>query len=198
VRTPWFSGEVSADFKLQGTLREPVAIGEARVNSGRIRFPFTDFDVDRGLVELSPANPYQPTLDLAATGRSYGYTLKLSVTGPAVRPVLSFSSTPALTSDGILLLVTAGELPKDSSTTLTFQQRFSQVVGFFASDLLRRVSLDEEAGDRLSIRSGEDISVTGQPTRTVEYELDDNWWVYGEYDRFNELNAGLKWRLYSK
>ena len=198
VRTPWFSGEVSADFRLQGIMREPVAVGEARVNSGMVRFPFADFTVDRGLVELAPANPYQPTLDLMATCRSYGYTLRLSVTGPAEQPVLVFSSTPAMTSEGILLLVTAGELPKGSSTTLTAQQRASQVAGFFARDLLRRVSTDDGAGDRLSIRSGEDLSVTGQPTRTVEYELDDKWSVYGESDRFNQLNAGLKWRLYSK
>jgi translocation and assembly module TamB len=197
VRTPWFSGEVSADFKLQGTLLDPIAIGEARVNSGRVRFPFADFTVDRGLVELAPANPYQPTLDLTATGRSYGYTLKLSVTGRAEQPVLLFISTPSLTSEGILLLVTAGALP-EGNMSLTLQQRISQMAGFFARDLWQRVSTDEEAGDRLSIHSGEDLSTTGQPTRTVEYELDKNWSVYGEYDRFNQLNAGLKWRVYSK
>jgi len=72
------------------------------------------------------------------------------------------------------------------------------VAGFFARDLWRRVSLDDEAADRLSIRSGEDLTVTGQPTRTIEYELSDRWSVYGEYDRFNQVNAGLKWKVYSR
>lgn len=197
VRTPWFSGEVSADFHVQGTLREPIATGEAWVDSGEVRFPFVDFQVDRGLVELTLANPYEPTLDLSATGQGYGHTLKLSVTGPAAQPLLSFTSTPALTSESILLLVTAGALPTGGAT-LTAAQRVSQVAGFFARDLWRRVSLDDEAPDRLSIRSGEDLTVTGQPTRTIEYELNDRWSLYGEYDRFNQVNAGLKWKVYSR
>jgi hypothetical protein len=52
--------------------------------------------------------------------------------------------------------------------------------------------------DRLSLRSGEEVSETGQPTQAIEYQLDKRWSVYGEYDRFNQFNAGLKWRLYSK
>ncbi|MBP8305322.1 MAG: translocation/assembly module TamB domain-containing protein, partial [Phycisphaerae bacterium] len=197
VRTPWFSGEVSADVHVQGSLREPIATGEAWVERGEVRFPFVDFQVDRGLVELTLANPYEPTLDLSATGQGYGHILKLSVTGPAAQPLLSFTSTPALTSEAILLLVTSGALPTGGAT-LTAAQRFSQVAGFFARDLWRRVSLDDEAADRLSIRSGEDLTVTGQPTRTIEYELSDRWSVYGEYDRFNQVNAGLKWKVYSR
>ena len=78
------------------------------------------------------------------------------------------------------------------------RQRASQVAGFFARDLLRRASADEDSLDRLSVRTGEEISETGQPTQTIEYRLDDRWSVFGEYDRFNQFNAGLKLRLYSR
>ena len=197
VRTPWFSGEVSGDFRLQGTLGEPVSTGEARINTGLVRFPFADFTVDQGRVELTAANPYEPTLDLTATSRCYGYTLKLSVRGPVVQPVMSFSSTPAASSEEILSLVTAGHLPK-GGTPISPRQRAGVVAGFFARDLLRQASAEEDTLDRLSVRTGEEISETGQPTQTIEYRLDDRWSVFGEYDRFNQFNAGLKLRLYSK
>jgi translocation and assembly module TamB len=197
VRTPWFSGEVSADFKLRGTLSEPVCTGEARADTGAVHFPFADFAIDRGLVELTPANPYQPRLDLTGTSRSYGYAIKLFVTGSARNPLISFSSTPAMSSEDILMMVTSGRLPP-GGTSLTTQQRASQVAGFFARDLLSKISQDPASLDRLSVRSGEEMSETGQPTQVVEYQLDKRWSVYGEYDRFNQFNAGLKWRLYSK
>ncbi len=197
VRTPWFSGEVSADFKLRGTLGEPVCTGEARADTGAVHFPFADFAIDRGLVELTAANPYRPALDLTGTSRSYGYTIKLFASGSVSNPLISFSSTPAMSSEDILMMVTSGRLPP-GGTSLTTQQRASQVAGFFARDLLRKMSQDPGSLDRLSVRSGEEMSETGQPTQVIEYRLDKRWSVYGEYDRFNQFNAGLKWRLYSK
>jgi translocation and assembly module TamB len=197
VRTPWFSGEVSADFKLRGTLGEPVCTGEAMADTGAVHFPFADFAIDRGLVELTSANPYEPRFDLTGTSRSYGYTIKLFVTGNVRNPVISFSSTPAMSSEDILMMVTSGRLPP-GGTSLTTEQRASQVAGFFARDLLSKVSQDPASLDRLSLRSGEEVSETGQPTQAIEYQLDKRWSVYGEYDRFNQFNAGLKWRLYSK
>jgi hypothetical protein len=32
----------------------------------------------------------------------------------------------------------------------------------------------------------------------VEYKLTDRWSLVGEYDRFNALNAGVKWKIYSR
>ena len=54
------------------------------------------------------------------------------------------------------------------------------------------------ARHRLTIRSGEDISQEGKTTYYLEYKLADDWSVIGEYDRFNALNAGLKWRIFSR
>jgi translocation and assembly module TamB len=52
--------------------------------------------------------------------------------------------------------------------------------------------------NRLTIRSGEHITETGRPTYSVEYELTENWSVIGQYDRFNDFNLMLKWRVYAR
>ena len=57
VRSPLFNGEVSTALRLQGTLREPLAMGELRVNSGEIRFPFATLPITHGLVVLTSENP---------------------------------------------------------------------------------------------------------------------------------------------
>ena len=67
-----------------------------------------------------------------------------------------------------------------------------------AGDRITRLAGNEEAVERLTIRSGESVSQQGDPTYYMEYKLNDDWSVTGEYDRFNALNAGLKWHLYSK
>ena len=50
----------------------------------------------------------------------------------------------------------------------------------------------------MTIRSGEEVTLQGRPTYEVEYKLSKDWSIVGEYDRFNQYNAGLKWRIYSK
>jgi translocation and assembly module TamB len=57
---------------------------------------------------------------------------------------------------------------------------------------------DAAAAERLTIRSGEAVTREGRETYAVEYKLTDRWSLVGEYDRFGELNAGVKWRVYSK
>src|SRR5207244_1281055 len=106
-------GEVSANFQVKGDLEEPQALGEARINSGVVRFPFGTLNVDQGYVSLTSDNPYEPQLFATASSRLYGYQIKMETSGTANAPSLSFSSTPPLTSEQILLMLAAGELPRN-------------------------------------------------------------------------------------
>jgi len=197
VRSTIFSGEVSANLNLSGTLKEPVALGDARVDSGFVRFPFASLKVQQGFVTLSSQDPYRPQLLITATARQYGYDIKLEVSGPADAPVLQFSSTPPLSSEQVLLMVTAGELPREERS-LSTQQRAQTLALFVGRDLLAKLGFGDDKEQRLTIHSGEQLSEQGRPTYNVEYELTDRWSLVGEYDRFNAYNAGLKWRIYSK
>jgi translocation and assembly module TamB len=197
VRTPLFRGEISAHFQLTGSMKEPVALGEARVASGRVQFPFGTLTVDQGYATLTSENPYRPGLFVTASGRAYGYSLKIEVSGPADDPRVAFHSTPPLTSEQIVLMLTAGELPHEG-VAFSRQQRATRLAMFVGRDFLNRLMGNETAAERLTVRSGEDFSEEGKQTYYLEYRLTDRWSVVGEYDRFNALNAGLKWKIFSK
>jgi translocation and assembly module TamB len=121
----------------------------------------------------------------------------MEITGPADQPVIQFSSTPPLSSEQLVLMVTAGELPK-TGYTLTPGQRAQTMALFLGKDLLSKLGFGDQSEDRLSFTSGQEFSESGKPTYNLEYKLTDRWSLVGEYDRFNAYNAGVKWKIYSK
>jgi translocation and assembly module TamB len=197
LSTPIFSGQVSASLELKGTLKDPIALGDLKIDSGLVRFPFASLQVQQGLVTLGSQDPYHPRLEVSAASKQYGYDIRMEVTGSADAPVIQFSSTPPLSSEQILLMVTAGQLPQ-GTFSLTSQQRAETVAMFFGRDLLSKLGIGDQNEARLTVRSGEEISDQGRPTYHVEYKLSDRWYLVGEYDRFGDFNAGFKWRIFSR
>jgi translocation and assembly module TamB len=197
IRSPLFRGMASPTLRLEGTLQEPAALGEIKIDSGRVTFPFASFDVTQGFVTLSSADPYRPHLNLLASTRRIGYDLKLEVTGPADEPVVQFSSSPPLSSEQIVLMVTAGQMPTETAR-LTTEQRAQRMALFIGGNLLTEFGIGGAGEERLTVRSGEQLTETGKQTYEVEYKLMKDLSLVGQYDRFNEFNAGLKWRVYSR
>ncbi|HSU52896.1 MAG TPA: translocation/assembly module TamB domain-containing protein [Candidatus Dormibacteraeota bacterium] len=197
VRSTLFNGVASANVHLEGTLKDPIATGDVKIDSGAVRFPFASLEVQRGFVTLTSQDPYHPQLSVAAASKQYGYDVRMDLKGPADAPVIQFSSTPPLTSEQILLMVTAGEIPS-STYTLTTQQKAQTFAMFLGKDVLAKLGFGDQSEPRLIIRSGEEISETGKPTYYVEYRLTDRWSIVGEYDRFGYFDGGFKWRVYSK
>jgi translocation and assembly module TamB len=197
VRTPVFSSIASADFQLRGSLRTPVLTGDARVNSGRLIFPFGSLEIDQGLVSFSGNDPRGPELQFNASGRNYRYDLRLEVEGPADGANVIFSSTPPLGSEQILLMLTAGEIPQ-SEYAYTDTARAGRLVTFLGQDLLSRYLGSDPARERLIIQTGESISEAGQLTYSIEYRLSDRWSIIGEYDEFNAFNTDLKWKVFNR
>ncbi|MCF7669890.1 MAG: translocation/assembly module TamB [Verrucomicrobia bacterium] len=196
VKNPFFIGVASADFDLSGTLEEPVALGEVKLDSGVINFPFANIQIKQGLIMLTLRDPYRPQLNIQGESRCFGYNIKLDVSGDAEQPAVKFSSTPPLSSEEILLMITAGEIPNRSGFTTRGKQT-SRIAMFLGKSLLSDLGFGG-GSDRLVIRSGEDISTEGRETYYIEYMLSDKWSLIGEYDRFGNLNAGLKWNVLSK
>ena len=197
VRSPLFNGELSADLRLSGTLKDPLALGELKIDAGIVRLPFASLPITQGMISLSSADPYRPQLFIAGAERTFSYDVKMQITGPADNPLIQFSSTPPLTSEQILLMLTAGEIPRQDQFSFTTEQRAQRLALFLGRNLLSEFGLGGDVS-KLTIKSGEDISETGKPTYSVEYELTDDWSVIGQYDRFNDFNLMLKWRVYAK
>jgi translocation and assembly module TamB len=195
LRTPVFNGVASARFKLGGTLGEPRAIGEVVIDEGQVQMPFASFTVKQGTVRITEENPHELTLFLRATGRRYNYELSMEVTGTAGAPGIVFTSSPALDSDQLLMMVMTGAAP-GNGVAYSSTQRFARLGTYLGQSLLGSFGGDATSADRLTIASGETISRQGRETYEVEYKLADRWKLVGEYDEFDDYNAGLKWRLY--
>ncbi len=197
LRTPLFSGVASARFRLTGPLADPRAAGEAVIDQGQVILPFATFAVRQGEVRLTQANPFVPEVSLIGTSRRYGYELRMEVSGPADNPQLTFSSTPPLQSEQVLLMVMAGETPQNE-VSYSGRQRAARLGAYLGRSLLGQLGGDPTAEDRLSVSVGDRISRQGRETYDIEYELSPRWSVVGEYDEFDEYNVGVKWRVLSE
>lgn len=196
LRTPVFNGTASMRVQLGGTLGNPRATGQATIDQGTVRLPFASLEVKQGEVRLTPEQ-IEPQLWVAATTRRYGYDLRMELTGPVSAPNLAFTSSPPLAAEQVLLMVMAGEAPRNEVTT-TDRQRVARFGAFFGQSLLGTLGGDGGGADRLTISSGENISEQGRETYSIEYRLNDKWSLTGEYDEFDEYYGGLKWRFYEK
>jgi translocation and assembly module TamB len=199
VRTPLFRGKVSTVLTLQGTLKDPLALGQVKIDPGSsVTFPFSSLEVKQGFISLTSADPYRPHLFITAGSRRFGYDVKMEATGPVDQPVVQFSSIPGLSSEEIVLMLTAGQVPRGVGASATTQQRAQGLALFVGKNLLSDFGLGGGSQERLSIRSGEEISESGRPTYDIEYKLSDRWSVIGEYDRFDQYNLNLKYKAYSR
>lgn len=95
-------------------------------------------------------------------------------------------------------MLTTGKVPQGIDVTTTTQQRAQGLALFVGKNLLSEFGIGGESESRLTIKSGEQISEAGRPTYEVDYKINDRWSIIGEYDRFDQYNLNLKWKVYSK
>jgi translocation and assembly module TamB len=195
--SPVLTGDLSSNVRLTGTLGDPMATGELRLNSGKLIFPFANLEVAYGSVALSPRSPDDPEVLLSASGRVLGYQVEVDVSGTALRPLVMLSSVPPLTTQEILLLLASGQFPR-GQREFSATDKLGRLGLFLGRDLLTRLGFTGASAERVIIRSGSSISAEGRPTYELEYRLTDDFSAVGEYDRFGGINGGFKWRLYSR
>jgi translocation and assembly module TamB len=92
-------------------------------------------------------------------------------------------------------MVMTGAAPSDELTR-TATQRVANIGLFLGKSLLGSLGADTSDADRLSFETGEKISRQGRETYDIEYQLSDRWMLTGEYNEFDEYNAGVKWRVF--
>lgn len=197
VRSTVFSGVLGTELQLQGTLGEPEAIGQIELARGTIRLPFGRLSLQQGVVRLTEENPFLPTLSINAEGRVFGYDVMMDITGTAEDPLVLFTSTPPLSSEEILLMLTAGELP-EREIEFTGQQRATRLAMYLGQNLLYGLTGDEAQSERLLIEGGRNISRQGRETYQIEYILRERLSIQAEYDEFDEVNVGFRYRLFTR
>ncbi len=109
--------EWGADIQLRGTTEDPRIGGEARVVRGSYSFAGTRFELTRGVIDFDETVPIDPRLDIEATTDKDGLEVTVDVTGNALQPEVTFSSSPALPEEEILArLLFGGSITSLSAT----------------------------------------------------------------------------------
>ena len=193
LQTPAAQGVLSMDMNLSGTLEEPLAVGRVEFDEGTLLFPFASFDLTEGLIEMRIEDPYTPILSLLGEARRFRYDLGVEVFGSAFEPNIRFTSSPPLSSEQILLMVMAGDVP-DANFNYSASQRASKIGSYLSQGLFSSGGKDGSGG-RFSLVTGNDLSEQGKETLEMEFKLDERFQLLGEYDEYDAWNTGVRWRM---
>lgn len=96
------NSEWSADLTIGGTPDNPAITGRADLIRGDYEFAGRQFELERGVIRFAGEVPANPALDIEANADSTGLRASIRVTGVALKPEITFASTPALPQDELL------------------------------------------------------------------------------------------------
>ncbi|MGJ3649208.1 translocation/assembly module TamB domain-containing protein [Sphingomonas sp. GlSt437] len=96
------SSEWSATLRIQGEPTDPIITGRADLVRGNYEFAGREFALERGAIRFGGEQPVDPTLDIQANGDATNLSASIRVTGQATKPLISFTSVPALPEDELL------------------------------------------------------------------------------------------------
>jgi translocation and assembly module TamB len=169
VRGRGINAELGGDLRLQGTSRDPLAIGAFELRRGRLDLIGRRIDFVRGRLDF--VGDFTPSLDFLAETQAADVTARIAVTGPASRPEFAFSSSPDLPQDEILSRVLfrrpSGGL--SAGQALQLAQTVAQLSGGTGTDAFE--NLRRSLGvDSLDINVG----ARGDPAVGVSRYISDN------------------------
>ncbi|MFW5883039.1 MAG: translocation/assembly module TamB domain-containing protein, partial [Verrucomicrobiota bacterium] len=198
VRSPVLNTAISADFDLTGTLGSPLLVGEGGADSGALSFPFGRLTLRQAEARITQARPNEVQLNAAANGNTLGYSVTLNLDGTMTDPQVTLQSIPPADSEELLLMLTTGAMPGgDAEGELA--ARAGRLALFIGQDVFSPMFGGGGSGEpRIEVHSEGSLSQSGRSTQGLEYIVNDDWSVIGEYDEFSNYNLDLKWRFYKK
>jgi translocation and assembly module TamB len=164
--------EWRADVEASGTSTTPRLVGTIDLVRGTFSFAGRRFELTRGVVHLTGANPPDPTVDIVAEAEVDDLTATITVSGTAQAPQIAFASVPALPQDEVLSRLLFGQSVTELSAVQALQLASSlaslrggggglnpigklrQATGF---DRFRILGSDREAGRGTAVAIGENL-----------------------------------------
>lgn len=165
--------EWRADLRVRGTSSSPIVTGTAQALRGTYSFGGRRFEIDKGEIRFTGAQPIDPTISLSASTTVDSMTAIITVSGTATMPQIALSSTPALPQDEILARLFFGNSVTELSATQALQLAASlnalsggggglnplgKLRAASGLDRLRLLGADEATGRGTAIAAGVHIS----------------------------------------
>jgi len=102
------TGRVDASIRVGGTLRIPEPDGTAVISNATASLPFSTLTVRSGTLRFTPANGFDPTLEIRANAEPRPYRVDIYVYGQLSDPQLILTSMPGLPENEIMTLLATG------------------------------------------------------------------------------------------
>ena len=164
--------EWSADLTIGGLVTAPAFRGTATLIGGTYDFAGKRFDLREGRLTFPRTVPVNPQLDIRATADVQDLSATITVTGTSLRPIVTFSSIPAMPQDELLARLLFGtsianlsapEAIQLASAVAAFQggggglDPINAVRRATGLSRLRILAADPTTGQKTSIAAGKNI-----------------------------------------
>ena len=103
--------QASANLTLLGTAETPGMLGRVTVTGGTVVFFGNQYTIDQGSMNFYSVNKIDPSLNVELKTTVQGVDVSLSVSGPADKMKLSYSSDPPLPFQQMVSLLASGKMP---------------------------------------------------------------------------------------
>ncbi|MEA1946003.1 MAG: translocation/assembly module TamB domain-containing protein [Thermodesulfobacteriota bacterium] len=213
------------DFRIYGSVNQPLISGRAEVESGTVYFQKKEFNVKKGVFDF--INPYkiEPTIDVQSEVMVREWTIFLNVFGTPENLKFNFSSDPSEREEDIISLLVTGKttqeliareggLSRSSEQILanilaeTAQKQIKDVTGLDVVELEYTEATEAEESDEVTVIVGKELSrrVTvkyGMQTKNAkviqqvitEYKFLEKLLMNTFQDTEGNFGGGLQFRL---
>lgn len=132
-------GHVSPDLYLQGSLAEPLLLGTIGAERLQVVWPSGATLAASGRLHYTREKPWLPVLDLTGMGEAGPYDIVAGIFGPLGETNLLLSSSPPLTTEQIVLLLTTGvsPVPLPPSARVTPEEKLNSEPSWLELDSIR-------------------------------------------------------------
>ena len=205
IRNNFIRGSLRPDLTLKGTGELPFLLGTVYIDPTRVLLPSGRLQVQSGVLRFLEGQPDRPQLDLLAQSKLLGYDINVVTSGPIDDPVITLSSSPALTNDELLLLLLTGQPPKEDVAGGAKSSAATNVIVYLGRDFLNKWleaapgASDETIMDRFELDFGRNITKSGEQTVEATFRLSRYtsetgrmYYLSGEKDKYDAYNYGLR------
>ncbi len=215
---------IEVDTFIRGTPGQPQLLGRLEARTGVAYFRRNDFKIQYASVDFVDPNRINPVLDIQAETRIREYLIRMTVSGPADRAVVTFVSDPPLSETDVLSMLALGKKSADlvgkgaevgmseaaSFATGQFQDIFErrarsitgldrfQVDPYLSKDTsVPRVTVGKElVQDKLYFTYSSNVGTTTPDTVfRIEYILDKHFSLVGEQNELGTIGGDVKFRF---
>ena len=193
------------NVQLLGTLEVPYLVGQIYLDQSTIKLPAATLRATQGTIRFFESSPFHPQIEAMAETTMLGYDVNVFLSDQLRSPSLLLTSSPPLSEEDLLLLISTGQPPADSLDRKTGERALSSVAVFLAKDLFRNTFGDESAEssesflDRFELETGREISRSGTETIEARFRIydevlveRDSLYLEAERSTYDEINMGLR------